>query len=362
MDNLLSADWLLAGPRGRRLCFQLVCLLDDDVRVAAYYAAIPFDEISGSNKAYFVLIDDGDVRRTEQIQPPLGITNNLERFVNTLNKATFREPTEYELIHAFADVTAYARYWQPPDSEDLLIATPEVVEALRPAAELIAASPAVSWWTTPVYRPEQWIAKRGQAIRSGNAEPLDAWQADLIRQEQEFQKRIAKNPIYNLSGKWWSTPDNWDIPATARAISGFGPVHLYLEEDANSNDAAYGQAYRISENAAVFEIRQPEDWVELCRRYPIAVNSKCHDWSSTTGAQPAQWLQPDWAAVAGDYAGVHLTAVAYLAGAGRALYLHDGAATVLAGFNPDTTYWLHGLANIATPIKTPKYFPPLKWD
>ena len=52
-----------------------------------------------------------------------------------------------------------------------------------------------------------------------------------------------------------------------------------------------------------------------------------------------RWLIPDFAAVAADYDAVHLSVAGYLTTAGRALSVDDGR-TVLAGWNPDQTFWL----------------------
>ena len=49
---------------------------------------------------------------------------------------------------------------------------------------------------------------------------------------------------------------------------------------------------------------------------------------------------PDWPAVCDDYDAVHLRVLGYLMCAGVALDLDDEAATVLAGWAPDATYWL----------------------
>ena len=48
---------------------------------------------------------------------------------------------------------------------------------------------------------------------------------------------------------------------------------------------------------------------------------------------------PDFSAVAADYDAVHLSVVGYLTTAGRALSVNDGR-TVLAGWDPDKTFWL----------------------
>lgn len=49
-------------------------------------------------------------------------------------------------------------------------------------------------------------------------------------------------------------------------------------------------------------------------------------------------MMPNWKQVAADYAGVHLTVEAYLSCAGKALPIGN-QASVIAGWNPDTTYW-----------------------
>lgn len=46
-------------------------------------------------------------------------------------------------------------------------------------------------------------------------------------------------------------------------------------------------------------------------------------------------------AVAADYDAVHLTVAGYVSTAGRALPV-DGACTMLAGWDPDQTFWLTG--------------------
>ena len=65
------------------------------------------------------------------------------------------------------------------------------------------------------------------------------------------------------------------------------------------------------------------------------------------------WTIPDFAAVAADYDAIHLTVGGYLTTAGRALVLGDdgaaGARTMLAGWNPDETYWLADVLTSAGP-------------
>ena len=64
-------------------------------------------------------------------------------------------------------------------------------------------------------------------------------------------------------------------------------------------------------------------------------------WYDTTG-DFRNWFIPDWVSVADDYdARPTLTMMAYLTTPGIAIPLSaNSGATVLAGWNPDTTFWL----------------------
>ncbi len=102
---------------------------------------------------------------------------------------------------------------------------------------------------------------------------------------------------------------------------------------------------------AVLELLGPADWVELCRRWSLDVQASCrHDWFRVTG-QDRRWVMPDWLAVAGEYAAVHLTVLGYLRTATRLVELGDGRASVLAGWNPDETIWLRdGTREVGDPV------------
>jgi hypothetical protein len=76
-------------------------------------------------------------------------------------------------------------------------------------------------------------------------------------------------------------------------------------------------------------------------------NCRRHDWRRATGRDGC-WLIPDFAAVAQDYDAVHVSIAGYLVTAGRALPV-GGAWTVLAGWDPDQTYWLTDILTLAGP-------------
>jgi hypothetical protein len=89
----------------------------------------------------------------------------------------------------------------------------------------------------------------------------------------------------------------------------------------------------------VAEVHDPEDRGRLVAAYPLDVTEhRRGEWSRTYGwAGP--WLLPDWSRLAQDWDGVHVSAAGYLR-AQEQLIRVGGGATVLAGWNPDATYWL----------------------
>ena len=104
----------------------------------------------------------------------------------------------------------------------------------------------------------------------------------------------------------------------------------------------------VPAGARVYEIDSPEALVHLVERYPLEVTrSRRHDWWRATGAT-GPLLMTDFAAVRMDYQGIHLTVAGYLRTAGRALPTAGGATTVLAGWDPDKTWWLTDLEVAST--------------
>ncbi|MFK5098280.1 hypothetical protein, partial [Klebsiella pneumoniae] len=64
------------------------------------------------------------------------------------------------------------------------------------------------------------------------------------------------------------------------------------------------------------------------------------EWST---GRDGVWVIPDWAAVAREAVGVHLTVAGYLMSAGRVIDLGGGAASTVAGWVPDETFWFRDL-------------------
>jgi hypothetical protein len=135
-----------------------------------------------------------------------------------------------------------------------------------------------------------------------------------------------------VSGTWWSFPDGL-VQTVAQVPAALGWVEDALGEE-------HAALVPVSGTGRILELAAEEDWTGLCRRYPLDVTaSRRHDWFRTTGRNGG-WVIPDWERVAQDWDAVHLPVLGYLRCAGRALPVDEGRATVVAGWNPDTTIWL----------------------
>ena len=87
-----------------------------------------------------------------------------------------------------------------------------------------------------------------------------------------------------------------------------------------------------------------EDWLRLVSKYPGAtIRESARD---TFGSSPGGWVLPDWANVASDFDGVHISVMAYLTSA-YTPYALGSSSTILAGWNPDETLWLNPVVRLA---------------
>jgi hypothetical protein len=315
---------VLSGPRGRRLCAEVACAGDDEVRREYYTAAwSPGDDAA------------------------------RQRFV-TVRTETVADVDEDTLLTCLANAVAHALYWQAPDQEDVLLTDPRIVEALREVADAVVGSPTWRLWIsaldTHAQAHVQWTGEHPTDLPrlTGAADSLREWRRETLEDERSAHER-PEDPMAPWSGNWWSTPVWGRTVATSRARPGLGATQLMLVEDGLGWTEARVLPLRPSPGARVYEVDGPQAWVDLVSRYPLEVTwSRRHDWWRTTG-RTGRWFIPDWHAIAADYEAVHLTAAAYLATPGRALDV-EGGATVLAGWDPDATFWL---ADVLVPAGEP---------
>lgn len=317
VNDAAVAD-LLSGPRGLRMC---MCVLTS--RSPTLHTTFQKAWMSGG--------------------PDL-LSDLLGELADVDTASIAAELDESALVEPLSQAVNAARYWQQPDEQDDLLADLAVRAALRPTAETLAGAPAAAWWSSPIdftcQRYVQWLDERPTDPPSlaGAKANLETWRAATLEDERRSAKRPS-NPRARYSGQWWSTPAFAGLTTTSRELPGLGAAKLALIEDGLGWARASVWPLAPASACRIYEITGPESWADLAARYPLEVSaSKRHDWWRATGVESA-WFIPDWTRVAVDFDAVHLTVTGYLTTAGRALPVGKGH-TVLAGWNPDETYWL----------------------
>jgi hypothetical protein len=344
---------LLAGPHGRRLCLEFVLKRTWDsessdaheLRQAIFFAAYDLDPGRGTSR---VLFGPGP----EQFPQPTPSPEEVARLLDTVPLA---EPSEGAMLLSLTAAVDGARYWQEPDGEDLLAVAPALHAALARIATSIVASPHARWWATPL-DSEQWAITFVEAdaphpaAKNGVRHTLEQWRAAQLEEETTAKRERPTDPRARWSGTWWSTPPA-ALTRTTRSLDGWGPVGLRLIEDGFGWESATAEQIVVPRDARVYEIDGPTAWANLCRRYPLEVTaSRRHDWYRATG-RIGRWAIPDWTQVQHDIDAVHLSAGGYLTTSGRAIAVQDDLATVLAGWNPDQTYWFRDVIRRASTHK-----------
>ncbi len=315
-----DANDLLLGPRGRRLCLEL---LPDPPDVLGWPMPV-------------------------SLHLPSGLRADIEAGVAAAVPAV-----EARLFAALVEAVSSAMYWQEADETDRLLEHPEVREILEPVAQAVAQASAAAWWDSALAPDDQqyveWLGEPEQAppAMSGARARLNQWRTVTAAEESRALSGPA-DPTAALTGSWWSTPAQASPVSTTRRLPALGAVGLALVEDSSGHTMARCWPLAAQPRSRVYEITGAADWVGLVTRYPLDVTgSRRHDWWRVTGWADS-WLIPDWADVAADFDGVHLTVAGYLTSAGRTLRVGQ-EATMLAGWNPDQTFWLNDVLRDAGP-------------
>jgi hypothetical protein len=331
---VLPYESLVEGPRGRRLCLELAMELEPDVRSAVFELAYELDPGAGSSRVLLAFMAEDEASARPSPSPIDGLTALL----GGVDLGRIDDDTLRDALRRSVDT---ARYWQEPDGEDVLAADPLVRSALRPVAERVAASTAAHWWDEP--RPStQWVIEwrssdDPSAPRADAHSVLAEWRREQRAEEERARHERPTDPTANWSGTWWSIPTRL-LRTVGRTSDG-----LDLVEDSLGWEEAV--AIPVSGAGRTIEIRGSDDWVALCRRFPLEVTaSRRHDWFRVSG-RDGRWVIPDWRGVADHWDAAHLTVLGYLSGATRSLAVDDETATIIAGWNPGSTIWFSDVAS-----------------
>lgn len=341
----MDADALLSGPRGRCAALAVASrssgdeYLDATLGGAVMELAGAYESAGGSSRAYVRFeVDDGIPEATRE----LPVIRNVDELAAALLDAPMLTG-RIQPLDELENAVNSARYWQEPEAEDALAALPVLRPALMRAADALLAHPDTSWWDEPIARSDQWAVEFDfQDGEPSSVQPPDIsrFRASALAEENQARQDRSTDPTESISGDWWSTPL---VPlasfTTTRSVGDTGPLGLRLVEDSLGWVLARARAVAIAASARVYEIGGADDWAELCRRFPLDVTaSRRHDWYRATG-RAGDWVIPDWTAVGEHYDGVHLSVAGYLRAAGIAIPVDERTASVVAGWDPDQTWW-----------------------
>ena len=171
---------ILATPRGRFLC----------ANMAFRYAT-------------------GD--RVDQYRRPR-TSADVQAAIRSVDVEGLVAADESELLGALGYAVDFARYWQPPDEEDIRYAAPEIVALLEPVAGVLLRHPVCAWWDDPVdlafqrypfgseALPESALPYRSERVR------WSEWRAHVEAGDARSRRDFERNPHRAFSDEWWSTP------------------------------------------------------------------------------------------------------------------------------------------------------------
>lgn len=313
---------LLAGPRGRR--FLLEYALAAELRRTSTRTERTF--------GYAVM---------NPATPPDDVT--VLHIAGLLDGVDLADASSGYVRSALVTAVGHARYWEGPDRFDLLATHPEMRPALRRVAEHVLSSPLALWWSAPAAGAQyaiRWDGASANRLAVDVHRALREARAVQIADEAAASAQRASDEKANWSGDWWSRPPE-SVPSSTQALFDDSPAGLWFTEDSLDWERAEAVPLNVPRGASVFEIARAADWAELCSRFPLDVTAqKQDDWFRAT-AHSSSWVVPDWVQVAEHYDGVHLQVGAYLAAAGTTISVDETgkSASVIAGWNPDATYW-----------------------
>lgn len=329
----LDPSALLAGPRGRRLCLEL--LLEGarradgpETREAVRAVSWAAHGLESGSVAVMSFSDGTEPFVAQHVSPA--------RAAGALAGLPVPEITPAVLSDALEVSVGAAMYWQPPDGTDVLAADDAMTPALAAVAIEVARSAPAGTWGDRTDPDDQWTVHfDGADLPAADPRPiLERWRTDTTRHELAS---AARDPGERWSGIWWSTP-----PRVLAVTTGAGatrePLRLRNVEDGMGWQSARVRRVIVPAGPVV-EIAGPEDWADLCQRHPLVLTaSRRGDWEHIADHR-CVWVQPDWASVAEEAVGVHVSVAGYLATAGRAVAVGDLGMSVMAGWSPDETFW-----------------------
>lgn len=284
------------------------------------------------------------------------------------------------------DLVGTAVYWQKPYTDSGILADDATRSLFRRAAEHLCDSRVLDGWEQPLDLEDQWFidwedpdddpnpksatgskrtsesdADHDSVVENDPAlqQILDEWLASTRFTEARFRLEFARRPYSQLAGEWWSTPPPglWNSAGTWNEGV---PLGLSLVEDSFGWTAGNARKLSIRPDARIFVLNEPDDLKFLCETYTVDVSATYRqNWFAATGRK-GRWVVPNWSQVAEDFDGIHLSLAGYIRLSGRPVAADrpdtrivldrksmptqgntdEYSCGLIAGWNPDTTYWL----------------------
>lgn len=219
---------------------------------------------------------------------------------------------------------------------------------LKNLARTVLEQPGVEWWFEPIARESQmWISDSNEPPTAANFES-----PNLRMTNWERRTNKAETALYTCTSLGGVT--------SFSTVMDMSEVHGPVNDMATYFEFPLRQwRIRVSEDARVYEINGAEDWHRLCTKYPArsARDASDPDASDVEGwdvyplrqfggssgvdvvTDMGRWLTPNWAAVAADWDGVHLTLGGLLA-AEKVRVASTAGWTMHRFWNIEQTMWL----------------------
>jgi len=189
---------------------------------------------------------------------------------------------------------------------------------------------AARWWWQPLERDRQsWICVQPD-VHSAARIPF----ATSYSHHWDATAPAIERPTASAVSCWTSTRLR-KLPAAALLADPVWPRELRPQPE-----HVRAWAVPVRDDARVFEIRSPADWVALVDRYPSHRTNLCQA-PHLERRWPAGELiwTPDWRAVAQDFDAVHLAQAGWLTATSRILEVPGRGLTVCEGWPTESTVW-----------------------
>ncbi|MGD7001320.1 hypothetical protein [Corynebacterium halotolerans] len=334
---------LLAGPRGRRVLFEL--LLATEPKPA------PSDMGRLGQLLWQTRVDtkSDEIGVAERLAPEILATEiKSSPLPGTVD--------EQVLLQAVGRAVDAAMYWQLPDGIDRLLRREIVREALHDVAVLVADSAAAARWNDGFDHEQQVWVRLGHnwedpapyaAQLGADLGRLSRWREAFVTYDAGRGGDVGKGyDTRFFTGTWWSAPLQLGRH-TSTKLGEYGATGLWWQEDSFGCECAELVEIDVDFGARIFTIHGESGWVRLCRDYPLDVTEDKHSsWGPAT-ARNGRWVMPDWRRVSHDFDAVYLTVRGYLGTAGRVVKIEDRTASMIAGWAPGDTYWLRNCAHLS---------------